>query len=367
MGKGRSFEKSKLKQILNGFFQRFDSADRNKTKYRKMKIALHKIGNKILNEGAGFSDTELQINDDTKELLQNYFLGSFKSEETFQFYSDSYLGQNIIYTATSQIFEHSANFMQQSQNIGRHLYDAGQNPRIQGGELFVVYFEAENENEVDKIGIFKTEKREPFLKISPNEIDPIEVDKGVSLLKIDKAALIFNKDKETGYVLQVVDNNKNGDMYYWFEDFLKVTQRHDEYFSTQETITVFKDFISKQLPQEFEVSKPDQADFLNKGLEFFKEKESFNYDEFAQEVLEDEAVIESFGNFKSDYEQEMQIAISEDFPINAAAVKKQQKAFKTVLKLDKNFSIYIHGNRKMIDTGEDGRGKYYILYFEEEN
>ena len=332
-----------------------------------MKIALHKIGNKVLSEGVSFSDTELFINHETKELLENYFLGSFNSEETFHFYSDSYLSQNNVYTAISQIFEHSDSFIDQSKNIGRHIYDACQNPRIQGGELFVVYFKAEHENEVDKIGIFKTEKREPFLKFSTNEIDPIEVDKGVSLLKIDKAALIFNQDKETGYVLQVVDNNKNGDMYYWFEDCLKVTQRQDDYYNTQETIFVFKDFISKQLPQDFQVTKPDQADFLNKGLEFFKEKESFNYDEFVQEVLEDEEVIESFGNFKSDYEREMQIAISEDFPINTAAVKKQQKAFKSVLKLDKNFSIYIHGDRKKIETGSDENGKYYKLYFEAEN
>ena len=248
-----------------------------------------------------------------------------------------------------------------------HLYDAGQNPRIQGGELFVVYFKAENENEVDKIGIFKTEKREPFLKISPNEIDPIEVDKGVSLLKIDKAALIFNQDKETGYVLQVVDNNKNGDMYYWFEDFLKVKQRADEYFHTQETLTVYKDFITKQLPAEYEVTKADQADLLNKGLGFFKEKESFDYDEFTSEVLQgDENMIESFGNYMSDYEQELQISIPSDFPISNAAVKKQNRGFKTIIKLDKNFSIYVHGDRNLIDQGKDESGKYYKLYFEEE-
>lgn len=331
-----------------------------------MKIALHKIGNKVLAEGAYFSDEELQINEATKEVLKNYFLGSFKSEETFQFYSDSYLQHNYVFNSVREIFEHQESFIPQSQNIGRHLYDVAENPRVQVGELFIVFFGAENENEVNKIGIFKTEKREPFLNVFIEKNQPIEIDYGTSLVKIDKAALIYNQDKETGYVLQVVDNNKNGDLYYWFEDFLKVKQRQDEYFHTQETLSIYKEFINKQLPQEFEITKADQAEFLNKSIEFFKEKERFDYDEFTNEVLQDEAVIESFSNFKSDYEQEMQVSVSEAFDINPSAVKKQSRGFKSIIKLDKNFSIYVHGDRKMIDQGQDENGKYYKLYFEEE-
>ena len=48
------------------------------------------------------------------------------------------------------------------------------------------------------------------------------------------------------------------------------------------------------------------------------------------------------------------------------AVKKQQRHFKSVIKLDKNFHIYVHGDRKMIETGQDEKGKFYRLYFEKE-
>ena len=332
-----------------------------------MKIIAHKVGNKINQESYHLYPEELQLDEQTRELLENYFLSSFKSEETFQFYSDSYLANNPIYNSVSGIFEDPTLFQWHSENIARHLYDSAENPRVQGGELFVVYFKAENEEEVDKIGIFKTEKREPFLKIfSQDEGMDIERDQGVSLVKIDKGALIHNTDKETGYVLSVVDNNKNGDMYYWFEDFLKVRQREDDYFHTQESLSVFKDFIKQQLPQEFEVSKVDQADFLNKSIAYFQEKEEFELDEFVNEVLEDKAVIESFTNFKTDYEQDMQINISEKFPINNASVKKSQRHFKSIIKLDKNFHIYVHGDRKLIETNTDEKGKFYKLYFEEE-
>lgn len=339
--------------------------------FKKMfsKIIVHRVGNKINGESLILSQEELQLDEGMLELLENYFLGAFKTEESYQFYSDSYLVNNPVYSAVSEIFDDKAKFLWESENIAKHLFEAAENPRVQGGELFIVYFEGEETDagKIDKIGIFKTEKRESFLKIFPqNETFDLEKDQGISLSKIDKAALIYNNDKESGYVLSVVDNNKNGDMYYWFEDFLKVKQRDDEYFHTQEALMVYKDYVTKQLPQEFEVSKADQADFLNKSINFFKEKEQFNLDEFANEVLGDQHVIESFVNFKTDYEQDMQINIAEEFPINEAAVKKQQRHFKSIIKLDKNFHIYIHGDRKMIEQGQDEKGKFYMLYFDKE-
>lgn len=331
-----------------------------------MNITVHKIGNKILGEGIGFSDEELKIDEATHELLENYFLSAFKTEETYHFYSDTYLVNNTVFKIATGIFEDNTDLIAGSKDLGRHLYDVAENPRIQGGELFVVFFKAENENEVDKIGIFKTEKKETFLNIFLDQYNPIEVDKGISLAKIDKAALIFNKDKESGYVLQVVDNNKNGDMYYWFEDFLKVKQRTDAYFHTQESLNIYRDYIKKQLPQEFEVSKADQADFLNKTLKFFNEKTIFYLDEFTNEVLEDEKVIESFNTFKTDYEQDMQVNVAETFIISDAAVKKTQKHFKSIIKLDKNFHIYIHGDKSKIEEGADEKGNFYKLYFEKQ-
>ncbi|AYZ11890.1 nucleoid-associated protein [Chryseobacterium arthrosphaerae] len=331
-----------------------------------MKIIVHNVGNRILDDGLILSSEELKLEETSQELLINYFLGSFKTEETYQFYSDSYLSTNRVYNAVNEIFQDQFYFESYSQDIARYLYEAAENPRIQGGNLFVVYFPAQDGNSVDKIGIFKTEKRESFLKIFPMNPEPIEQHFGISLDKIDKAALIYNQDKENGFVLSVVDNNKNGDMYYWFEDFLKVKQRTDDYFHTQESLNVFKDYIKKQLPAEFEVSKADQADFLNKSIKFFKEKEEFRLEEFNNEVLGDEKVIESFNDFKTDYEQDMQINIAEEFPISDGAVKKSQSKFKTIIKLDTNFHIYVHGDRNLITQDQDENGLFYKLYYQKE-
>ncbi|AZI67478.1 nucleoid-associated protein [Kaistella daneshvariae] len=332
-------------------------------------LIIHKVGNKINQESLILSQAEYQLEETMTEMLEDFFLKSFKTEEQYQFYSDTYLVNNPVFSSVSEIFEDKSKFIFESENIAEHLYGISENPRVQAGELFIAYFEGEEKNgeKIDSIGIFKTENKSPFLKIQPEgDTFDIEKDYGISLAKLDKGCIIYNSFKESGYAVSVVDNNKNGDPYYWFEDFLKVKQRDDEYFHTQETLAVYKEYITKQLPQEFETTKADQADFLNKSINFFKEKEKFDYEEFTKEVLQDENVIESFGNFKSDYEQEMQVSISEDFAINEAAVKKQSRGFKSIIKLDKNFHIYVHGDRKMIEQGSDEKGKYYRLYFDEE-
>lgn len=48
-------------------------------------------------------------------------------------------------------------------------------------------------------------------------------------------------------------------------------------------------------------------------------------------------------------------------------VKKQNRSFKSVIRLDKNFHIYIHGDRNLIEQGEDKKGKFYKIYYENED
>ncbi|MBL4830696.1 MAG: hypothetical protein JKY55_12545 [Aliivibrio sp.] len=38
---------------------------------------------------------------------------------------------------------------------------------------------------------------------------------------------------------------------------------------------------------------------------------------------------------------------------------------KAVFKLDKNFHLYVHGKKDMMDIEEDEKGKYLKLYFDE--
>jgi hypothetical protein len=83
--------------------------------------------------------------------------------------------------------------------------------------------------------------------------------------------------------------------------------------------------------------------------------------------MEQPEVIESFNRYKSAYQQERDIDIADDFTISDSAVKKQSRIYKSVVKLDKNFHIYVHGNSNLIRQGADGNGKFYKIYYKEEN
>ena len=103
-------------------------------------------------------------------------------------------------------------------------------------------------------------------------------------------------------------------------------------------------------------------------MNYFKEKDTFDIDEFAGQVIGNPEAIASFKTFKSQYEQEFDSPIADTFEISGNAVKKQQRVYKSVLKLDKNFHIYIHGDKQLIEKGFD-EGKsmnFYKVYFKEE-
>ncbi|MDH6534575.1 nucleoid-associated protein [Parabacteroides sp. 52] len=333
-------------------------------------IIIHIIGNKTNEETLRLSSSEINIHEDVKELLKAYFFSSFKSEEYFNFYHNIDISMNEVFICGSKIFDSPEALHEQSINLAKHLYEQSTHPKIKGGEFYVVYFKecVIDGKTVDAIGLFKSENKDTFLKVYPSGDNfEIESQQGVNINKLDKGCLIFNTEKENGYVVAVVDNtNKGVEAQYWLDDFLHVRQRKDEYYNTQNILSLCKNFIKNELPEQFEVSKADQADLINKSVKFFKENESFNMDKFAKEVIGQNDIIESFRQFKAEYQKEQEISISDSFEISESAVKKGTKTLKSIIKLDKNFDIHIHGNRDLIEQGVDEKGKYYKVYYKEE-
>ena len=331
---------------------------------------LHRIGNKVKEEGVKFSKSDLDISGAIEELLINYFFTPFKTEEFYNFYHDADINLNEVYSFASKIFDNPECVHEQSVNIATHLYEQSNHPKIKRGELYVVYFKdcLLGSERVDAVGVFKSENKDTFLKVFPSgDGFEIESELGVNINKLDKGVLIFNTDQENGYVVAVVDNiNKGTEAHYWIDDFLHIRQRQDEYYNTHNVLSMCKTFITKELPQQFDVSKADQADLMNKSVQFFKDKDSFDIDQFTNEVIEQQEVIDSFHQFRDDYQRNMDIEIVDQFDISDTAVKKQARAFKSVIKLDKNFHIYVHGDKNLIEQGEDVKGKFYKVYYTEE-
>ena len=113
------------------------------------------------------------------------------------------------------------------------------------------------------------------------------------------------------------------------------------------------------------MNKADQADFLAKTAEFMKEYNQFDIDRFGDEVMEDEGLKQSFKDYKQQYERDFNIDLADNFTLDEAAFRKGKRHFRSILKLDKNFTIYIHGARNLVEQGEDeetGKKYYKFLY-----
>lgn len=337
-------------------------------------LIVHQVGNKQEGEDLLLSEENLLIdNTELHHILLKYFLSSFNSPERYEFTaSNSDHTLNPLYQFAGILFENPRNFKEQSINFAKHLYENTLHPNIKSGDFYVALLDSiEIDGEtVDAIGLFKSENKDVFLQLKQQEGSfQIAHETGINTDKLDKGCLILNVKKDSGYKICIVDKSNRGtEAQYWKEQFLNLKPCADEFHYTQNFLNIAKNFVTKQLAEEYEVTKADQAAYLNKSIEYFKQNEEFDSTSFAKKVFEQPDVIESFSKFKSDFQAEKNIEIAEDFTISTSAVKKQARIFKSVIKLDKNFHIYVHGKRELIERGvePDGR-KYYKIYYTEEN
>jgi hypothetical protein len=335
-------------------------------------LALHKVGNKSQEEDIRLSTAPVHVDEAVQSLLLQYFLSPFKSEEYFNLTHESDVNLNEIYRYVSQIFDHRESFFEQSVHIARHLHEVSTHPKIKSGELYVVHLLncVVDGEETDAVGLFKSESKETFLKVFPtSDSFEIEYEDGININKLDKGCLIFNTERENGYLVSVVDNlRQSGEAMYWRDNFLNIAQRRDNFHQTEQCLDLCRHFVTERLPENFNVDKADQADMLNRSVRFFKENSDFSLDDFTGQVMQQPDVIQSFREYKDQYEEERNVAIDEQFEISSPAVKKQAKVFKSVIKLDKNFHIYVHGNRQLIEKGydDDRDMNYYKIYFKDE-
>ena len=76
-------------------------------------------------------------------------------------------------------------------------------------------------------------------------------------------------------------------------------------------------------------------------------------------------IIEAFNDYRTDFNKRMDLTAVDEFDVSATAVKKNQKYMRSVVKLDKNFHIYIHAKHDYVERGYDEERslKYYKLFY----
>lgn len=327
-------------------------------------LAIHKIDG----QGLRLSQNSVLVQDDfLKQVLVNYFFHSFKEDERFCF---DLLTSNSVNDTISSIFDSPENLHGKSIELARRLFEISDNSNIKPGDFFTVYFEdcVLDDEIVEVIGLFKAEQKNTFLKIyNENDVFSVDSQEGINVNKIDKGTLIFNTEKENGYVVFSIDNtNKSSSAQFWNKSFLNLKPIENEYFQTKQLVHLCQDFIGETISNE---DKPAKISLFNESMEYLKSNDVFNHEEFKEKVLHDPGLIASYDTFRAEQSEDNNVLQQEEMPISKPAVKKSKKFIRSVIKLDKNFHVYVHGNRDDIDQGfDDNKQKsYYKLYYKEES
>ena len=344
------------------------------TESELLNMTIHFIGNRSTGGELFLSEKDVVTDGgELKEELKEYLVSPYKEVPAQQFTHLSDLELNPMYNYATRIFEEPKTFDAQCRNIAAHLFNCSAHPGIKEGELLIGLLDnlLYNDEAVMGLALVKSESKDTFFKTDQGkEGFSIGVDEGIRKDKIDKACLILNTHVENGLIVMVIDRtNSKDEALFWRNTFLDIKPVADSYNKTEKFMTLTKNFIKDKLPSEFEVSKTDQIDLLNKSVAFFKSNEEFEYKSFMREVIQEPGMIQSFGRYKEDFAKANPLALEDEFAISNSAVKRQSRIFKSVLKLDKNFHVYIHGDSQMIEKGYDDekRMNFYKLFYKEES
>ncbi|TAJ15633.1 nucleoid-associated protein [Marinilabiliaceae bacterium JC017] len=338
-------------------------------------LVVHQIGCRAEGENIRYSKSLLNFHDDesVEDVLKQYFFKPFKTEAYFNFDHPEGLEKNVAYSLAQKVFDGSQSLYDVSIEVANLLYQHSNHPKIRGGEFYMGLFRnvVVDGEVVDALGIFKSENKETFLKVFLKDQNfELGTQEGINIKKLDKGCIIFNTEREAGYKVCSVDNlNKGNEARFWSEDFLGLKPREDNYYFTNNYLQMCKGFVGEVFNEENDVPRPDQIEFLNRSMDFFDKRDNFSEKEFEREVIRQPEVVDAFQDYKNFFELEKDVPLKEDFDISQSAVKGEKRNFKSVLKLDKNFHVYVHGKRQYIEKGFDNtKGlNFYKLYYEVEH
>ena len=339
-------------------------------------LAVHKVGNKVKEQGVVASKELFTMDEDLSLVLQDYFLKPFRTDEFYKLSHPTDLNLNEVFNYSRGIFlESNEEFLSHSVNILNHLYAQSTHPHIKSGELYVAHFRecVVDGADLEAVGIFKSENKDIFLHFGEkDESVTMNLEEGVSLKKLDKGCLIFKTFEDDGYSVLMVDKGSE-DAVYWRDDFLQVTRIQDTRYQTEQFLHLTKDYCDEVLAKEED--RKDQLMFLNKSLNYFSKHKELDLEEFKDSVFTDspeQKVI--FEDYRISYEEDKGLPASDDgFPISRYGVNNMKKEFKSLIKLDTQMEIKLN-HRKIeqseehLELGYDEIRKmhYYKVYFNEE-
>lgn len=183
------------------------------------KVVVHNIGSLFEGETVSCSNEPVNLTDNEAigVVLKAYFFNLFKSESYFNFIGAEEGAPGMVCKLAGEVFDEPSNFFNASIQLARFLYQAGNLPKVKGGDFYMALFRdcLVDGELVDGLGLFKAETKETFLQCRvEGQSIVLDAQEGVNIRKVDKGCVIFNTEREIGYKVVMVDSGK-GDARYW--------------------------------------------------------------------------------------------------------------------------------------------------------
>jgi len=332
-------------------------------------LVIHRVGNKHRAERNFIAESISNLDVEIRAALLSYFLKPIKREDQrYRFELDERSGANAIRNAAAAIFMEPEQLYEQSVTILHHLYNQSTHPNIKSGEVYVAHFSdiIVDDELVNAIGIFKSERRSEFLKVtSAGKHLDLKIENGINLGRLDKGCLILDAVQGDNYRVLSVDNN-NYDTEYWLRSFLLLEPVKDEVFQTKNYMELCNAFSEEVVAKD--AGKGEQMKFISDSVDYFANNEQFNFDNFREEILKDEPRERKFKQFQEAYD----FPENYSFEISQPAVSKARTKMNNLIKLDSGIQIKLdHASeaaQSYMEKGFDSNKgmHYYKVYFNEE-
>lgn len=341
------------------------------------------VGNKFRDEGVSLREEPLifggMYSPEEKLHIDHLILTAVarpfsKYETVFQFGDiNGSLELNDSYKALDRFFHGADSLKYTAGNLTALLYRLTEHPKVPSGILLAVHlkdvqFEGE---EMEAIALLKLSTKMEGLDFrgKGDRYDIWPSGKIFSVENVELSAIIFNIDRENGYRVLVQYPPKSFEGYMWRDEFLQLQTVNDSFQKTSNFMKVYKNFVMEKLEESHEMDAMDQYELLNRAISYVSENETMDLEEFRDTVIQDPEVSAIFKGYLDTVQEDREMEIPDRFPLSDPAVKKARSAYKKVIKLDKNFHIYVHGKRELVEQGYDeSKGmNFYKVYYEHES
>lgn len=307
------------------------------------KLIVHKVGNKLRDDGCILSDQEPERSKLLDDLLLTHYLApTIQKGDDYDFYHESNIELNAMHHFTNLIFEDTESFISHSQSIAKHLYSASTHPNITGGEFISILFEnIETKNGVEQaIGIFKIEGRSDYLEVEENNGSfCIHECMGISLDKIQKSALIFSSNKKILVIDSLGQKTK-----YWIESFLKAIPSQTS-TSCAKAAGAFIKLVTD------EVSSPTDALKLNQDIKsHLSNVNSFSIEDIkkiSRPYLDDE---ETMNNILSSVQDKVGFEIKDELEIDTTKLNRYTREALKKTKISEGINLVVQKSNARVSS-----------------